>query len=61
MGEIEEFALALGRHFVNDTEPVEGCRIEIDEYDWERVLVDGGPVSTTTPGCGRARRPGPRC
>jgi urate oxidase len=45
VGEIEEFALTLGRHFVNDLEPVEGCRIEIDEYAWERVLVgapDGG-------------------
>jgi urate oxidase len=39
--EIEDFALALGRHFVNDVEPVEGCRIEIDEYAWERVSVDG--------------------
>jgi urate oxidase len=41
IGEIEDFALALGRHFVNDVEPVEGCRIEIDEYAWERVRVDG--------------------
>jgi urate oxidase len=41
IGEIEDFALALGRHFVNDVEPVEGCRIEIDEYAWERVSVDG--------------------
>jgi urate oxidase len=39
--EIEDFALALGRHFVNDTEPVEGCRIEIDEYEWERVSIGG--------------------
>jgi urate oxidase len=39
VGEIEEFALALGRHFVSDTEPVEGCRIEIDEYAWQRVSV----------------------
>jgi urate oxidase len=39
VGEIEEFALALGRHFVSDTEPVEGCRIEIDEYSWQRVSV----------------------
>ena len=44
--EIEEFALALGRHFVNDVEPVQGCRIEIDEYEWERVLV-GGPNGET--------------
>jgi urate oxidase len=42
VGEIEEFALALGRHFVNETEPVQGCRIEIDEYAWERVTV-GAP------------------
>ena len=41
VGEIEEFALALGRHFVNDIEPVQGCRIEIDEYEWARVLVGG--------------------
>jgi urate oxidase len=41
IGEIEDFALALGRHFVHDVEPVEGCRIEIDEYAWERVSVDG--------------------
>ena len=46
VGEIEEFALALGRHFVNDIEPVEGCRIEIDEYEWERVLVDAPDGST---------------
>jgi urate oxidase len=46
VGEIEEFALALGRHFVNDIEPVEGCRIEIDEYDWERVSV-GAPNGAT--------------
>jgi urate oxidase len=41
VGEIEDFALALGRHFVNDTEPVEGARIEIEEYSWERIKVDG--------------------
>jgi urate oxidase len=41
VGEIEEFALALGRHFVKDIEPVEGCRIEVDEYEWERVMVEG--------------------
>jgi urate oxidase len=41
IGEIEDFALALGRHFVNDVEPVLGCRIEIEEYAWERVRVNG--------------------
>ena len=46
VGEIEQFALALGRHFVRDTEPVEGCRIEIDEYAWERVSVGAANGAT---------------
>ena len=29
---IEDYGLALARHFVHDVEPVEGARIEIDEY-----------------------------
>ena len=41
IGEIEDYALALGRHFVNDTAPVEGCRIEVEEYSWERISVGG--------------------
>ena len=41
VGEIEDFALTLGRHFVADVEPVRGCRIEIDEYAWERIPVGG--------------------
>lgn len=38
---IEDYGLALARHFVNDVEPVEGARVEIDEYAWERAVVDG--------------------
>lgn len=38
---IEEYGLALARHFVDDVEPVTAARIEIDEYAWERVDVDG--------------------
>ena len=41
IGEIEEFALLLGRHFVDDVEPVDGARIEIDEYAWHRIDIDG--------------------
>lgn len=41
--QIEHYALALGRHFVDDTEPVEGARIEVDEYAWERIVVGGQP------------------
>jgi urate oxidase len=43
VGEIEDYALALGRHFVNDIEPVQGCRVEVDEYAWQRLVVDGQP------------------
>jgi urate oxidase len=38
---IEEYALTLGRHFVDDVAPVRGARIEVEELAWERVLVDG--------------------
>ena len=38
---IEDYGLALARHYVDDVPPVEGARIEIEEYAWERVQVDG--------------------
>jgi len=38
---IEEYGLALARHFVDDVPPVDAARIEVEEYAWERVLVDG--------------------
>jgi urate oxidase len=38
---IEDYGLGLARHFVNDIEPVQAARIEIDEYAWERAVVDG--------------------
>src|SRR6201985_2492597 len=41
VGEIEEFALHLGRHFVDDFEPVTGAKISIEEYGWDRITVDG--------------------
>ena len=41
IGEIEDYALDLGRHFVDDIESVHGARIEVDEYPWDRVVVGG--------------------
>lgn len=41
LDQIENYGLALARHFVNDIGPVEAARIEIEEYAWERALVDG--------------------
>lgn len=37
--EIEDYALSLARHFVDDVAPVEGARVAVDEYGWERVPV----------------------
>jgi urate oxidase len=41
IGEIEDYALDLGRHFVDDIEPVDGARIEVEEYAWDRVVLGG--------------------
>ena len=38
---IEEYGLTLARHFVDDVAPVRGARIEIEEYAWQRAVVDG--------------------
>lgn len=38
-GSIEEYGLALARHFVDDVEPVDAARLEIEEYAWQRVPV----------------------
>ena len=38
---IEDFGLDLARHFVSDVDPVEGARIEVEEYAWTRAIVDG--------------------
>jgi urate oxidase len=34
---IEQYALALARHFVEDIEPVHRARIDVEEYAWDRV------------------------
>jgi urate oxidase len=41
IGEIERYALDLAEHFVLDVEPVRGAQVEVDEYAWDRVRVDG--------------------
>jgi len=41
VGEIEDFALRLGRHFVDSFDWVSGGRVSIEEYGWDRISVDG--------------------
>jgi len=40
---IEDFALTLGDHFIARCPGADGSRIEIDEYSWDRIPVDGLP------------------
>ncbi|WP_309114001.1 factor-independent urate hydroxylase [Saccharothrix sp.] len=37
VGEIEDFALRLGRHFVSSQEAITGARVLIDEHSWNRI------------------------
>jgi urate oxidase len=39
--QIEDYALLLARHFVDDVGPVHGARVTVQEYAWERALVNG--------------------
>ncbi|MCX2711098.1 factor-independent urate hydroxylase [Mycolicibacterium sp. J2] len=41
IGSVEDYGLALARHFVHDVAPVQAARIEIEEYAWERAVVGG--------------------
>jgi urate oxidase len=41
VGAIEDFALTLGGHFIDAAPAADGARIEIEEYPWERITVDG--------------------
>ncbi len=43
VGEIEDFALGLARHFVADIPAVTGVRVHIDSYAWDRIEVGGKP------------------
>src|SRR5258708_18235777 len=50
VGEIEDYALDLARHFVSDIGPVAAARVEVDEYRWERIAVAGQPHPHTFTG-----------
>jgi urate oxidase len=43
VGEIEDFALRLGRHFVSDHRAVRRARVSIAEQPWARITVGGQP------------------
>jgi urate oxidase len=43
VGEPEDFAIRLGRHFVQALPQITGARIAIDQHPWDRIPVDGKP------------------
>jgi urate oxidase len=43
VGEIEDFALRLGRHFISSSDAVTGAKITIEEYGWDRISVGNQP------------------
>ncbi len=54
VGEIEDFALRLGRHFVSSQDAITGARVLIDEHGWNRIdanshsFVQGSGEKRTT-------------
>jgi urate oxidase len=40
-GDVEDYALALARHFVADIAPVRAARVDVDEFRWQRISADG--------------------
>jgi len=47
VGAIEDYALALAHHFVDDIASVRLARVDVDEYRWERVAVAGAEHAHT--------------
>lgn len=41
VGELENFALTLGDHFVEQTTAVREAKIEVEEYGWQRIDAAG--------------------
>jgi urate oxidase len=37
----EDYAIALGRHFLDAAPPATGAQIKVEEYAWDRIEVDG--------------------
>ncbi|MCM3925740.1 urate oxidase [Frankia sp. AiPs1] len=56
IGQIEDFASRLGRHFVDSFPWIDGARIEIEKYHWNRIQVGGAPHDHAFSRAGGERR-----
>ena len=44
VGEIEDFAVRLARHFVDTTPTISRARVRIERYTWDRITLGGRPA-----------------
>ncbi|SEO50547.1 factor-independent urate hydroxylase [Amycolatopsis saalfeldensis] len=44
IGEIEDYALRLARHFVTSQESIQTARVAVESYPWQRLQVGGKPA-----------------
>jgi urate oxidase len=56
VGEPEDFALRLGEHFVESLPQINGARIAVDQYAWDRIAVGGAPHDHSFVKAGAERR-----
>jgi urate oxidase len=56
IGEIEDFALGLARHFVGEFAPIYRSRVSIEEYPWAHITVGGKPHPTAFVQVGSEKR-----
>jgi urate oxidase len=56
VGDIEDFALRLGWHFVGEYGNITGARILIEEHGWDRIAVDGKPHDHSFTRAGNEKR-----
>jgi urate oxidase len=56
VGAPEEFALRLGRHFVQSLPQIDGARIAIDQAGWDRIPIGGTPHEHAFVRAGEERR-----
>ncbi|WP_261557914.1 factor-independent urate hydroxylase [Frankia tisae] len=56
IGQIEDFAIRLGRHFVDSFPWIDGAQIEIEQYHWNRISVGGSPHNHAFSRAGGERR-----
>ncbi|MFI5609121.1 factor-independent urate hydroxylase [Amycolatopsis sp. NPDC051903] len=44
VGEIEDFAMRLARHFVTSQESIDRARVRVESFPWQRLTVGGQPA-----------------